>query len=103
MGTTVEALVARMAALQRVLDADGDPARVFLGTYLRTTRAVGAALRRGLFEDPGWVERWDVDFAELYLDALQATGAIRPHRRGPGGWRSAPTRHCPRKGTCCSA
>ena len=26
----------------------------------------------GLFEDPEWVERWDVAFAELYLSALDA-------------------------------
>ncbi len=87
MGTAVDALLARMAALLRALEADGDPARAFLGTYLRTTHAVVTALHRGLFEDPAWVERWDVDFAELYLDALQA------HRRDPAApprpWRLA--------------
>lgn len=40
--------------------------RVFLSTYQRTTQAVGKAIARGIFEDPGWVERWDVAFAELY-------------------------------------
>ena len=44
--------------------------RVFLSTYQRTTQAVGVAVARGIFEDPGWVERWDVAFAELYLTAL---------------------------------
>src|SRR4051794_39470396 len=44
----------------------------FLGTYLRTTLAVGKAVDGGAFEDPEWVERWDVAFAELYLDALDA-------------------------------
>jgi hypothetical protein len=44
--------------------------RVFLSTYQRTTQAVGEAIARGIFEDPGWVERWDVAFAELYLTAL---------------------------------
>jgi hypothetical protein len=39
---------------------------------LRTTDAVGKALRDGLFEDPAWVERWDVAFAELYLTAHDA-------------------------------
>jgi hypothetical protein len=68
----IAALVARMAALLRALESAGDPGRFFLGTYLRTTRAVGAALDRGAFEDPGWVTRWDVDFAGLYLDALEA-------------------------------
>jgi hypothetical protein len=44
--------------------------RVFLLTYQRTTQAVEEAIARGIFEDPGWVERWDVAFAELYLTAL---------------------------------
>jgi hypothetical protein len=68
----VAALVARMEEQQRALETARDPGRFFLGTYLRTTRAVGAALDRGVFEDPDWVARWDVDFAELYLDALEA-------------------------------
>jgi Family of unknown function (DUF5995) len=67
----VAALVARMEGLLRDLEAAGEPGRFFLGTYLRTTRAVGAALDRGAFEDPEWVARWDVDFAGLYLDALE--------------------------------
>jgi hypothetical protein len=44
----------------------------FLGTYRRTTLAVGKAVDAGAFEDPVWVERWDVAFAELYLVALDA-------------------------------
>ena len=68
----VAALVARMEALLHALETAGEPARFFLGTYLRTTRAVGTALDGGVFEDPDWVARWDVDFAELYLDALEA-------------------------------
>jgi hypothetical protein len=66
------ALVARMEALLAPLEAERDPARFFLGTYLRTTRAVGVALDRGRFEDPAWVTEWDVDFASFYLDALEA-------------------------------
>ena len=65
MTEAIDALVARMAKLLAQLEDDGDPGRFFLGTYLRTTTAVGAALDRGLFEDPDWVIRWDVDFAEL--------------------------------------
>jgi hypothetical protein len=67
----IGALVARMAELLAQLEDVGDPGRFFLGTYLRTTTAVGAALDRGLFEDPDWVIRWDVDFAELYLVAVE--------------------------------
>jgi hypothetical protein len=68
----VAALVARMEELLRDLEIGREPGRFFLGTYLRTTRAVGAALDRGVFEDPDWVAAWDVDFAHLYLDALEA-------------------------------
>lgn len=46
--------------------------RVFLTTYQRTTRAVGEAIERASFEDPEWVEHWDVVFADLYLTALDA-------------------------------
>jgi len=67
----VAALVARMAGLLGPLEKAGDPARFFLGTYLRTTRAVAAALDRGAFEDPQWVAEWDVDFAGLYVRALE--------------------------------
>jgi hypothetical protein len=68
----VGALLARMATLQMALEAESEPARFFLGTYLRTTRAVSDALDRGLFEDPAWVAEWDVAFAGFYLDALEA-------------------------------
>jgi hypothetical protein len=44
----------------------------FLETYRRTTLAVGKAVALAKFEDPAWVEAWDVAFAELYLDALDA-------------------------------
>jgi Family of unknown function (DUF5995) len=87
VGGAVDVLVERMAALLAPLEVAGDPARFFLGTYLRTTRAVGAALEDGVFEDPVWVAAWDVDFAGFYLDALAA------HRRdpatAPGPWRQA--------------
>jgi uncharacterized protein DUF5995 len=59
--------------------------RAFLETYRRTTAAIGVALGEGAFEDPGWVEAWDVAFAGLYLGALDAdqaggVGVPRPWR-----------------------
>ena len=77
----------RMTALSASMDDDGDPGRFFLGTYLRTTRGVGAALDRGLFEDPEWVAGWVVDFAGLYLDALEAYRADAGSVAAP--WRLA--------------
>jgi len=60
--------------------------RVFLSTYQRTTAAVGEAIEQAFFEDPAWVERWDVVFAELYLDAHDADLA---HGVVPRPWRLA--------------
>jgi hypothetical protein len=67
----IEDLIAQMEALLEPMESDGDPKRYFLGTYLRTTRAVADELASGNFLDPAWVERWDVFFADLYLNALK--------------------------------
>jgi hypothetical protein len=72
-GRMIEELIGRMAALLEPLQATGDPRRYFHATYQRTTIAVAEELKRGGFGDPEWVERWDVAFADLYLDALQAS------------------------------
>ncbi|HLM88993.1 MAG TPA: DUF5995 family protein [Streptosporangiaceae bacterium] len=73
----IEELIGRMAALLEPLQAAGDPLRYFHATYQRTTIAVAEELERGGFADPEWVERWDVAFAGLYLDALEAALAGR--------------------------
>ena len=73
----IEELIGRMAALLESLQATGDQRRYFHATYQRTTIAVAEELQRGGFTDTGWVERWDVAFADLYLDALQAALAGR--------------------------
>jgi hypothetical protein len=82
----VDQLIDRMRALLAPLEARGDPGRHFLATYLRTTQAVKEELARGGFHDPEWVERWDVAFADLYLDALEAAEA---GRRPPEPWAVA--------------
>ena len=69
---SIDALIGRMEALLGPLQEARDARRFFHATYLRTTRAVRDALRAGLFADPQWVERWDVAFADRYLDALIA-------------------------------
>jgi Family of unknown function (DUF5995) len=83
---SIDALIGRMEALLGPLQAAGDPRRFFHATYLRTTRAVRDALQAGRFSDPEWVERWDVAFAGLYLDALQADSA---GAAVPGPWAVA--------------
>ena len=73
----IDELIARMAVLLEPLQAGHDQRRFFHATYQRTTIAVAAELRRGGFGDPAWVERWDIAFADLYLDALEASLASR--------------------------
>jgi hypothetical protein len=72
MPGAVDAVVATMQSRLDALTPAQEPLRDFLGTYQRTTLAVGKAVDDGGFEDPAWVERWDVAFAELYLSALDA-------------------------------
>lgn len=68
----MEALIARMEGDLSRLRAARDGRRHFHATYLRTTRAVAAEIERGDFLDNAWLVRWDVAFAQLYLDALDA-------------------------------
>ena len=82
----IEELIARMAAQLESLQAAGDQRRHFHATYQRTTIAVAGRIRAGGFDDPEWVERWDVAFADLYLDALRDGLA---GRRPPGPWAVA--------------
>ena len=66
-----------MAALLEPLESAGDKRRYFHATYQRTTVAVAEEIKRSGFADPAWVEEWDVAFAGLYLDALEADLAGR--------------------------
>jgi hypothetical protein len=61
----IATVVAAMDAALVRIPPDRVGQRVFLDTYRRTTIAVGKAIRDGRFEDPEWVERWDVAFADL--------------------------------------
>ncbi|WP_238010703.1 DUF5995 family protein [Dactylosporangium sp. AC04546] len=71
MDGSVARIVRRMEDSLGRLDA-GDARRFFHQTYLRTTLAVAEEIDRGGFLDGPWLERWDVVFAELYLDAFDA-------------------------------
>jgi hypothetical protein len=82
----MDALIARMRGLLEPLEARGDARRFFLATYLRTTQAVADQIARGQFDDPPWVEAWDIAFAELYLDALEAWDRADPT---PAPWTVA--------------
>ncbi|OLB82573.1 MAG: hypothetical protein AUI14_00380 [Actinobacteria bacterium 13_2_20CM_2_71_6] len=85
MYDSIPALVERMVAdLGRL--PDGDARRFFHATYLRTTRAVAEEIDRGGFADGAWLERWDIAFARLYLDVLDADLRGEPV---PRPWRVA--------------
>jgi hypothetical protein len=77
----IEELIDRMAALLAPLEVAGDKRRYFHATYLRTTIAVAGEISRGGFADAEWVERWDVVFADLYLEALEGDRAGRTPSR----------------------
>ena len=78
----IDALIERMTAVLEPMEATGDPKRIFHATYLRTTIAVAEEIKRpGGFADPEWTERWDVAFADLYLDALEQLLAGEPPSR----------------------
>ncbi len=79
----IDGVLARMRRLIDSVPPDLPHRRLFAGTYQRTTRAVGDAVDRAFFEDPEWVERWDVAFADLYLDAA------RDELDAPRPWRLA--------------
>jgi hypothetical protein len=68
----IQDVIARMEADLAELTSTRDARRFFHATYLRTTRAIAAEIERGGFGDPDWVDAWDVAFAQLYLDALEA-------------------------------
>jgi len=81
----ITGVVRRMEA--GLLDlAPNDARRHFHQTYLRTTLAVAEEIDRGGFLDADWLSQWDVAFAELYLDALDAELRGDPL---PGPWRTA--------------
>jgi hypothetical protein len=78
---SIATAVSRMENLAAPLEEAGDARRHFHSVYLRTTRVVADEIRAGHFADPDWVERWDVLFADLYLDALEQSLAGQPPSR----------------------
>ena len=83
----IDAVISRMRAMQEAMPA-GDGRQHFHSVYTRTTEAVAHEIRTaalGGFLDPDWVERWDVAFADRYLNAFEAwtRGAA------PGPWAVA--------------
>lgn len=86
MNGSLDQLIDVMRGRLDGLTQAGDAERFFLATYLRTTKAVAAAIGRGEFDDNAWVARWDLAFAQRYLDARDLWEA---QRSAPGPWDAA--------------
>ncbi|MGD9985460.1 DUF5995 family protein [Pseudonocardia sp.] len=95
MSSAIEAVAATMQDRLDAMPPTRAAQRDFLGTYRRTTLAVGDAVDHGVFEDPAWVDEWDVAFAGFYLAALDADLAggspPRPWRLAFGAPESLPS------------
>ena len=95
---SIDEVVGVMTAIEQALP-QSDGVWWFNHLYLRVTLSVRAAMSgSSAFGDPPFLERLDVVFANLYLDALaadKAARARRPTRGGrccPRGWRRTCTR-----------
>jgi len=72
----------------RTIDAtcsDSDGLKWFNWLYLQVTQAVEVRVATGVFTDPAWLADLDVQFAQLYLSALQAGLSGTPC---PGCWEA---------------
>lgn len=85
---TVAAVVRQLQRRRDALPPALAHRRFFLDAYRRTTQAVGGAVESAVFEDPQWVARWDVVFANLYLTAHDADADAR-FADVPRPWRLA--------------
>lgn len=82
--TTVAEVVDIMTTLERELP-NTDGLWWFNHLYLRVTLAVRSAVTGRTFRDPAFVERLDVEFANLYFDAVEAGDPDA--RAAPSAWR----------------
>ena len=82
----IDALLGRMDRALAPMRATSDERRHFLSVYARMTRAVRDELARGGFVDAEWTERWDLAFADLYLEALERWD---DDGSAPGPWQVA--------------
>jgi hypothetical protein len=72
-GASIRVVLERMDVLLERWEAARDPRAVFLRSYRVVTEAMEDAVGKGLFEDNDWMERLDVQFAQEYFDAVDAS------------------------------
>src|SRR5207247_1770067 len=82
--SSIAEVVDIMTTLDRELN-DTDGLWWFNRLYLRVTLAVRGAVTTATFRDPSFLERLDVEFANLYFDAV-AAGDV-DSRAAPSAWR----------------
>ena len=68
---TVDGVLDRLRELEDRLRAAGDRRAVFLTIYTRMTAAVRDAIDAGRFDDPDWMRRYTVTFADYYRRAFR--------------------------------
>jgi Family of unknown function (DUF5995) len=78
--SSVADVIARMEAILGPLSRT-DGVACFTRLYLNVTKAVQTELESATFADPGFLQKLDVVFADLFFGALEA------HQRGPGRHR----------------
>src|SRR5690349_3328326 len=84
---SIDDVVDRMGRLLGELPAGLAARRPSLPPSLPPPRPAPQATDDPPFEDPAWVEAWDVVFADLYLDALEAD--LSPDQQAPRPWTLA--------------
>jgi hypothetical protein len=83
---TIPEAITAMRDLGATLD-EGDGVGCFNSMYLQVTEAVASRLDAGVFSDPEFMDRLDVNFANLYLDAC-ARSAGSTAQPACASWRA---------------
>jgi hypothetical protein len=87
LGAAPAASIADVLGLMTSIDASlvmGDGVAWFNKLYRRVTERVAVALSEGAFENPAFIDRLDVVFANLYFDALHAY--LTDPKTAPRAW-----------------
>ncbi len=69
---TIQEVIDQMDALLARWEPRGDYLAVFVRSYRIITIEMQRAIAAGEFEDPNWMERLDIIFAQEYFDAVEA-------------------------------
>jgi hypothetical protein len=82
--STINDVIARMKAIEAALPAS-DGVACFNRMYLEVTEGVGGQVEQGSFDDPAWVSKLDVVFANRYFAAVDSLSG--PSSAQPAAWR----------------